>query len=91
MQNNASAITPISTEEVTRRAKKPRDEGPLSARELEVLSLMVTGMTNTEIGKSLGISVKTVEAHRDRMFRKLGAKNAPHAVIMAIRAGYVQV
>jgi len=47
----------------------------LTPREAEVMPLMADGMTNIEISAKLGISVKTVEAHRARIFKKLGAKN----------------
>ena len=43
----------------------------LTAREREVLNLIVAGKTNREIGESLGISIKTVEAHRARLMEKL--------------------
>ena len=48
---------------------------PLSPREREVLHLLALGHTNQEIGRALEISVRTVETHRTRMMRKLGAEN----------------
>jgi DNA-binding NarL/FixJ family response regulator len=61
----------------------------LSAREQEVLDWMAAGHTNRAIGERLSISVKTVEAHRSRIFKKLGASNAADAVRLAIRSGLV--
>jgi DNA-binding CsgD family transcriptional regulator len=52
----------------------------LTARELEVLNLIVSGMTNKEIAKKLGISPRTSEIHRGRIMRKLGARNTASLV-----------
>jgi FixJ family two-component response regulator len=45
----------------------------LSGREREVLAHIVEGLTNKEIGKVLGLSPRTVEAHRAHLFEKLEA------------------
>ncbi len=45
----------------------------LSGREREVLSRIVEGFTNKEIGRTLGVSPRTVEAHRAHLFDKLQA------------------
>jgi DNA-binding CsgD family transcriptional regulator len=44
----------------------------LSTREREVLALLKRGLGNAEIAEKLGISVKTVEGHIERLKRKLG-------------------
>lgn len=44
----------------------------LSARERDVLSLVVTGLTNKEIGRALALSPRTVETHRANLSAKLG-------------------
>jgi len=51
-------------------AATPRRD-PLTAREREVLQGVAAGKTNKEIAADLGISVRTVEAHRDSLMRKL--------------------
>ena len=43
----------------------------LSAREHEVLALIVAGLTNKEMGRALDVSPRTVETHRARLFAKL--------------------
>ena len=52
------------------------EERPLSAdlttREREIASRLVAGMTSKQIGRELGVSHRTVEAHRMRLMRKLG-------------------
>ena len=45
----------------------------LTRREAEVVSGLVRGLTNKQIGAELGISHRTVEIHRARLMRKLGA------------------
>lgn len=45
----------------------------LSGREREVLGFIVEGLTNKEIGRALGLSPRTVEAHRAHLFDKLQA------------------
>ncbi len=44
----------------------------LSGREREILDLVIEGQSNKVIGRALGISYKTVEAHRARLMRKMG-------------------
>lgn len=45
----------------------------LTTREREILEQVVAGRSNKEVGRTLGISYKTVEAHRGRLMRKMGA------------------
>ena len=47
--------------------------GDLTEREREVVAGLVRGLTNKQIGQELGISHRTVEIHRARVMRKLGA------------------
>jgi FixJ family two-component response regulator len=48
---------------------------PLSAREREVMALLVKGLHNRGIAEELGISPRTVEVHKARVMEKLGAHN----------------
>ena len=57
----------------------------LSSRELEVFSLIGAGMVVSQIATRLGISVKTVEAHRENIKNKLGCGNASQVVAAAAR------
>jgi two-component system response regulator NreC len=61
----------------------------LTVREREVLHLAAQGVTNTEIGKRLFISPRTVEVHRASMMRKLGLKNPIQLILYAIKRGIV--
>ena len=56
----------------------------LSARESEVMRLMLAGQLNKQISDKLGIAIRTVEAHRSRVLAKMGVRNiAELAMIIA--------
>lgn len=59
----------------------------LTPREREILSRVGAGLSSKEIAKELGISDLTVRKHRENLCRKLGARNAPELVAIAIRLG----
>jgi FixJ family two-component response regulator len=52
----------------------------LTAREAEVLELVVAGLSSREIGAQLGVSFKTVEAHRAKIMKKMDADSVPHLI-----------
>jgi len=55
----------------------------LSRREREVMSLVVAGLLNKQVGAELGISEITVKAHRGRVMQKMQANRLPALVNMA--------
>jgi FixJ family two-component response regulator len=55
----------------------------LSRREREVMSLVVSGLLNKEIGSELGISEITVKAHRGKVMQKMEAQSLAELVTMA--------
>ena len=61
--------------------------GELSDRELEVLRMMALGLTNSEIGERLYVSVRTVETHRSHIHQKLNVRNRAELVRRAKEAG----
>ena len=63
----------------------------LTGRELEVLRLIVDGLTSREIAESLVISPNTVERHRQNIMSKLGLHNRAELVRYAISKGLVEV
>ncbi len=52
----------------------------LSAREREVLGMIVAGLTNKEIGRALALSPRTVETHRANLFAKLEAASLAQVI-----------
>ncbi|MBK7585249.1 MAG: response regulator transcription factor [Myxococcales bacterium] len=63
--------------------------GSLSRRELQVLTLIADGFTNKQIADELGISVRTVETHRERLMRKLNVQGTAALTKAAITLGLV--
>jgi DNA-binding CsgD family transcriptional regulator len=59
----------------------------LSAREVEVMSLIADGQTNGEIAARLFLAEKTVKNHVRRIYSKLGVGNRPAAIAYWRRAG----
>ena len=58
-------------------------QASLSAREREVMQLVVAGCDNRHIGSSLGISARTVEVHKARLMAKLGVRNLADLIRLA--------
>jgi DNA-binding NarL/FixJ family response regulator len=63
----------------------------LSNREIEVLGEIGAGGTTRHVAAAMGISPKTVENHKQRIFCKLGVQNQAHAVAVALRRGLLTV
>ena len=63
----------------------------LTARELEVLQLIVSGKSNKEIASQLELSVNTVAVHRANIMDTLGIHKTAELVVYAIRHGLVSV
>jgi DNA-binding NarL/FixJ family response regulator len=99
--SGASALHPAVVHTVLERwrglrtpAMDPSAEGrvalpSLTSRELDVLRGMRDGLTNRMLASRLGISDKTVEAHKSRLYAKLGARNQPHAISVASDFGFL--
>jgi DNA-binding NarL/FixJ family response regulator len=70
------------------RTKRPES---LTSREQEILELIWAGFKNKEIGERLKISVKTVEAHRANMMKKLRVSNTAQLLKTAIADGLIRI
>jgi len=66
------------------RAGRAGPLGSLSAREREVLQLVVEGRSSTEIAATVHLSPKTIETYRGRLMTKLGVPDVPSLVRFAI-------
>jgi DNA-binding NarL/FixJ family response regulator len=85
----ASAVT----EALLRYARddEPGRDFGLTEREREVLRYVATGLTNRDIGRRMGISGRTVQAHLSHIYSKLGATSRTQAVTVAIREGLLRM
>jgi DNA-binding NarL/FixJ family response regulator len=62
----------------------------LTTREVEVLQLVAEGKANKQVAADLGISIKTVEKHRDHVMQKLGIHDTAGLTRYAIEAGVIE-
>ena len=92
----ASGDEPLDTsvlrrvKRVMRRRHEREDDGiPLTNRELQVLRHVALGLSNREIGQSLGISIETVKEHVQNILRKLDVNDRTQAAVWAVRRGVV--
>jgi DNA-binding NarL/FixJ family response regulator len=73
------------------RARRIKKRGiALSSREAEVLQLIAEGKANKQVAKELGISIKTVEKHRQHLMRKLDLHDIAGLTRYAIAAGIIE-
>ena len=101
----APSVTRRLVEEFTRRpapVTRPAPEPPpaarmptvrldaITGREREVLALIATGLSNSEIATTLSISEATAKTHVGHLLTKLNARDRVHLVILAFQAGLVQ-
>jgi DNA-binding NarL/FixJ family response regulator len=84
----ASGATVISPQfKVLLRARETQPD--LTARETDVLRLLVEGRSNAEIGRALDVGIGTVRTHVASILRKLGAADRTEAATAALRRGLV--
>ncbi|HEV7585241.1 MAG TPA: LuxR C-terminal-related transcriptional regulator [Solirubrobacteraceae bacterium] len=72
------------------RRRGDLDLSPLTARELEVLTLAALGLSVSSIGERLTISRGTVKSHLEHIYGKLGVVNRTAAVAQALRTGLIE-
>jgi len=82
----------------TKKRKSPSVQAParrrpesLTGREHQILQLIWTGLKNKDIAHRLKISVKTVEAHRANMMKKVRVSNTAQLLKAAIQGGMIKL
>lgn len=90
-----SALSPGVTDKVVRQLQTGHPAGAagqverLSDRELEILRLAATGLTNKEIAARLVLSDRTVQGHLARIYGKLSVASRTEAVTEALKRGWI--
>jgi NarL family two-component system response regulator LiaR len=81
-----STLAQEAMQVLVQSAQQPPTPGhDLTAREYEVLALLVEGLTNPEISKRLVISIGTTRTHVSNILSKLGVSNRAEAIALALR------
>jgi DNA-binding NarL/FixJ family response regulator len=62
----------------------------LTSREVELLELMVKGLSNKEIAQAMSLSENTVKYHVKHILQKLGVQNRTEAAVQAVRIGLLK-
>jgi len=85
---SASILTGIK-DAMARRQDPSETDVPLTKRELQVLRHVALGLSNREIGRSLGISIETVKEHVQNILRKIDVSDRTQAAVWAVRKALV--
>jgi DNA-binding NarL/FixJ family response regulator len=88
-----STVTEFVLDDYMRRTETQDDDlahATVTGREREIIQLLAEGRSNKEAASTLGISVKTIEAHRANIMRKLRLRSVSELVRYAIRNKIVQ-
>ena len=82
-----STVAEFVLDDYVRRGDAQNDSAPIAvtAREREIIQLVAEGQSNKAAAATLGISVKTIEAHRANIMRKLHLRSVSDLVRYAIR------
>lgn len=81
-------IASVVVRHLSGRTERSRDPG-LTPRQKEVLRLASQGLSNHQIARELGLSVRTVEAHLTHIYNKLDVASRTEAAILAYREGWL--
>jgi len=97
--NDSLLATPTVAEHVLKQFQEMVSMGmsvesvtaPLTNRETEILRYVADGNSNKKIAQILDISEQTIKNHVSSILRKLNANDRAHAVVLAIRRGWISV
>ncbi|MFP2956591.1 response regulator [Myxococcus sp. 1LA] len=75
----------------TQEEQKPENPWNLTPLEFEVLRYVAKGLSNAEVGQVMTLERRTVRTHLSHIYRKMGVNSHVEAVVMALRAGVVDL
>ncbi|MEE1889405.1 response regulator transcription factor [Pseudomonas carassii] len=91
----SSAVLPLVIGQALKHSRKrvvsQVQTPPLTTRQLEILRLIARGETTRSIADGLGLSIKTVEAHRSQIMHRLQIHDVPGLVLFAVREGIIRL
>jgi DNA-binding NarL/FixJ family response regulator len=87
----SAEIAKATLHQLVQHGGKPDSFAQLTAREREVLVLIAEGQSNKEIANHLGIGVRTIETHRERIMRRLDIHSVAGLTKFAIANGLVSL
>ena len=90
----SSAVLPLVIgQAVKQNRRRPQVSAAmqLTARQMEILRLIARGESTRSIADGLGLSVKTVEAHRSQIMHRLQIHDVPGLVLFAVREGIIRL
>jgi len=85
-----ATLSPEAAQALVETTNQPPLGPNLTARELEVLALMVDGLNNTQIAGKLTVSPSTIKSHVSNILSKLGVASRTEAVTLALRSHIVR-
>ena len=95
-RSGESVLDPIVTRKLLQRVvnvdsmnTEGEASGLLTHREIEILRLAASGMSNKDIADVLFLSLRTVKAHLTNIFNKMGCACRTDAIIKGLREGYI--
>ena len=90
----SSAVLPLVIGQAVKQNRRRPQVSPamqLTTRQLEILRLIARGESTRSIADGLGLSVKTVEAHRSQIMHRLQIHDVPGLVLFAVREGIIRL
>jgi len=96
VQSGESVLDPVVTHKLLKRIVglgRKSSEGEakekLTPREVEILRLAASGMSNKDIANAVFLNVRTVKAHLTNIFNKMGVGSRTDAIIKGLKEGYI--
>ena len=84
--NGGAPLSPSVAAQLLRSAaSQPTMVGSVTQRERQILRLIVSGQSNKQIGRELGISEKTVKSHCGRLFQRINVSDRTQAAVWATK------